>query len=154
MSDGIEGLKEVNMALNGLMAALSPAGRRKIGLKLGQLLRKENQRRIAANVAPDGSAFEPRKPQSGKKNLRTKMFGKLRQSSHIRIKAGSDEVRIEFKSRAGQIAAVHHFGLRDKISDKVKKTVRYPARPLLGFSKDDLEAMEALILDHVAAGLR
>ncbi|MDR2924999.1 MAG: phage virion morphogenesis protein [Azoarcus sp.] len=60
---------------------------------------------------------------------------------------------LEFGGKAGRIAAVHHFGLRDNVVPGSKE-VTYAARPLLGFSRDDLEALENLLLDHVAAGLR
>jgi phage virion morphogenesis protein len=149
----IDGLTEVNMALDGLIAALSPAGRKKLGLRLGQLLRRENQRRIAANVSPDGSAFAPRLRQKGKRAKSGKMFKKLRQARHIRIIRGTDEVRLEFSGQGGRVAAIHHFGLRDKVNKKGHMH-SYPARPLLGFSRQDTDALEMLILSHVAEALR
>jgi len=149
----IDGLTEVNLALDGLIAALSPAGRRKLGLRLGRHLRKENMRRIAANISPDGAAFAPRLRQKGQKPKRGRMFKKLRQARHFRITRGPDEIRLGFTGRTGRIAAVHHFGLRDKVSPK-GKTHQYAARPLLGFSQADLDALEDLILSHVSTGLR
>ncbi|MDR1229700.1 MAG: phage virion morphogenesis protein [Azoarcus sp.] len=154
MSADIEGLTEVDMALDGLAAALSPAGRRKLGLKLGQLLRRENQCRIAANVAPDGTAFAPRLRQKGKKARRGKMFRKLRQSRNMQITRSPDEVKLAFRSHTNRLAVVHHFGLRDKVTPKAKKQTKYAARPLLGFSRADLDAIEMLLLTHVETGLR
>jgi phage virion morphogenesis protein len=150
----IDGLTEVNTALDGLVSAMSPAGRKKLGLRLGQLLRRENQRRIAANVSPDGGAFAPRLRQKGKKAKSGKMFKKLRQARHIRLIRSANEVRLEFSGQGGRVAAVHHFGLRDKVNKGKKPVHSYAARPLLGFSRQDTEALEMLILSHVTEALR
>lgn len=149
----LDGQREFEMALDGLMSALSPAGRRQVGLRLAQVARRANQRRIAANVAPSGAAFAPRLRQKGNKAKRGRMFKGLRQARHLRLVRGGDDVRIEFTGRTGRIAAVHHFGQRDKVTPGGTE-VRYTARPLLGFSAADIAAMEDLLLDHIAAGRR
>ncbi|MDR3087041.1 MAG: phage virion morphogenesis protein [Azoarcus sp.] len=154
MNADIDGIEQVDMALDGLIAALSPAGRRKLGLKLGQSVRRANQARIAKNIAPDGTAFAPRAQQKGGKIRCGKMFKKLKAARHMRIERGASEIRLSFQSRAGRIAAVHHFGLRDKVTPKGKVTVKYPARPLLGFSHADLATLDELVFAHFEASLR
>jgi phage virion morphogenesis protein len=81
------------------------------------------------------------------------MFRKLRSAQHMRITRTDSTVTIAFKGRAARIAEVHHFGLRDKPTPKSRRAVKYPARPLLGWSSEDRSALEALIVNHVAAGL-
>ncbi|MDR1463638.1 MAG: phage virion morphogenesis protein [Azoarcus sp.] len=153
MADDIGGIERINAALDGLIAALSPAGRRKIGLRLAQLARRANQRRIAANITPDGAAFAPRLRQKGKNPKRGKMFKKLRAARHLRIMSGASEITITFRGQTGRVAAVHHFGLRDKVLKNLPHEVKYAARPLLGFSPGDMAAMENLLYEHVANGV-
>jgi|GEM_PF-259721 len=211
----IEGVTEVNMALDGLIAALSPAGRRKLGLKLGFFARRINIKRIAAGVSPDGTPFVPKKVQKqeaekrrtflykkkgsdqekyydvtsighdgkvftgwsntsggirtfvkkkvrtismtpgGKKNRKPKfrkLFQKLRVAKNLRFTVTKDAVTLTFSpEEKARIAAVHHFGLRDKVSTKRKNspTYTYPKRPLLGFSSKDMDAIKDLIYEHV-----
>ncbi|MDR1853490.1 MAG: phage virion morphogenesis protein [Azoarcus sp.] len=155
MSVEIEGLEKVERTLQGLMAALSPAARRKLGLRIGQAARRANTIRIGRNVAPDGTPFERRKPQPGRlRRKRGKMFRKLRTIRHLRLARTPDEITLSFEGADAKIARVHHFGLRDRVSEKNKTMVKYPARPLLGLSREDLQAIEAVVLAHLADGMR
>jgi phage virion morphogenesis protein len=152
MSETIEGMERLDHTLDGLAAALSPAGRRKLGLKIGQQIRRANVARIGKNVAPDGTPFTPRLRQKSKKKLKNRMFTKLKATQHMRLTRTPDEITLSFKGRSGRIAEVHHFGLRDRVNKTT--THKYAARPLLGFSQSDLDAIEDLLLAHVAEGIR
>ncbi|MDR3299455.1 MAG: phage virion morphogenesis protein [Candidatus Accumulibacter sp.] len=209
MSETIEGMERLDHTLDSLAAALSPAGRRKLGLKIGQQIRRTNVARIGKNIAPDGTPFTPRikqkpkgyhfkyksirgggiektvaiksiveqdkrylvaeggkhpwrflkermttriKPITGGKKLRKKMFAKLKATQHMRLVRTADEITLTFKSRTGRIAAIHHFGLRDQVGKN--RSAQYAARPLLGFSKADRDAIDDLLLAHVAEGIR
>ncbi|ENY6048843.1 phage virion morphogenesis protein, partial [Klebsiella pneumoniae] len=46
--------------LTGLIAALSPAGRRRMTVDIAKKLRQRQQQRIKSQKAPDGSPFAPR----------------------------------------------------------------------------------------------
>ena len=66
----------VESRFNALIGALEPAARKALAVAIAKGLRPRNARRIAAQQNPDGSAFEPRKPQlrHRKKKLRQTMF--------------------------------------------------------------------------------
>lgn len=56
-------IEELNTRLNALINNLKPQARRALARNIGQQLRKNQAKRIASQQNPDGSAFEPRKPQ-------------------------------------------------------------------------------------------
>lgn len=140
-SDALAGFDEW---FGDILTGLSPAQKRKASRKLGQALRRSNLKRIAANVEPDGSAMEPRKPRKDargrlKERQGGKMFRRLRYARHWKIEARQDSVEISPKGKAN-LLAVHHFGLTDKVgTDGERRPIRhrYPARRLLGFSAED-----------------
>ena len=129
-----------------ILAGLSPGQRRRAAMKLGQALRRSNLARIKANVEPDGSPMEARKPRRDRRGrLRRKsggkMFAKLRYARRWRIDARPDSVEI-YPNAGGDVAAVHHFGKRGYVGqgpDGEKVFTKYPERRLLGFSQEDRE---------------
>lgn len=150
MADELEPLEK---ALGALLARLAPPQRRAVARKIGQGLRRRNVERIAAQVNPDGTPFEPRKLRQGTRDrapLRGKagrirrreaaraMFVKLRRAAWLRVDASADQVAIGFVGAAARIAAVHQFGLRDRVSKLPgAPEVTYPIRELLGVSEPD-----------------
>lgn len=52
---------ELEPFLAAYLNRLGPGQRRRVARKVGEALRRENVKRIAANVQPDGSAMEPKK---------------------------------------------------------------------------------------------
>ena len=62
-------LSELEAFVGGMLKALEPAARRRLFRKVATTMRRQNQKRIAAQRNPDGSAFEKRKapiePQPG-----------------------------------------------------------------------------------------
>jgi phage virion morphogenesis protein len=127
--------------------ALSPRERKGLLTKIGQSLRRSNSARIAANVQPDGSAMEPRRPRPGG-GKRGKMFRQLRQARILKVRATPDQVSVGFVGQAQQVAQVHHFGLVDEVGrtrDGRTIRARYVARQLLGFhASDEAAAFEAI----------
>lgn len=147
-SDALAGLDEW---FGDILAGLSPGERRRAAVKLGQALRRANLQRITANVQPDGSAMEPRKPRLDRRGrLRKtqttgKMFPKLRYAKMWRIEATPESTEVAL-AKGATVAGVHHFGLRGRVGrtpDGRKIFTRYPARLLLGFAPED----EQLALD-------
>ncbi len=55
--------KPFDNQLAGLLAALSPAGRRKLAGEIAKQLRTAQQQRIKQQKAPDGSPYQARKRQ-------------------------------------------------------------------------------------------
>ncbi len=154
-------LARIEPWIGALIAKLGPGQRRRLSVKLGQHLRRENAKRIAANVEPDGGAMEPRKPRpqrraevkSGRVKKKGKMFPKIRKAQALKVRARPDGVEIGFANSAiEKTAAEHHFGLRGFVGKGPDgKTIRtqYPARRLLGFGPEDPEAITDLILAHL-----
>lgn len=148
-------VEEVQAKLTALIANLSPQARRQLGRKIGQALRKSQSNRIARQQNPDGSAFEPRKPRKefGKKKGRIKrkaMFAKLRTTRHLKVRSNGNEVSVGFNGSSAAIAAVHQYGLKGTVNRNKGVKVQYAQRELLGFSDEDVELIENLILEQLS----
>lgn len=76
------------------------------------------------------------------------MFVKMRNPRNLKDDASPTAAWVEFTSRASRIARVSQYGLRDRVAPGGPE-VRYPQRPLLGFSIEDREAMLQAVLDHL-----
>lgn len=149
--------------VGGLMAQMEPRGRRKLALAIGRDLRRNNAKRIRANIEPDGDRMEKRKKRTkirsktGKIRRTSKMFAKIGATRSLRIKARPDHVEVGYTNNLiARVAAVHHFGLRDKVGKSPDGKVQeadYPARELLGISDSDREGILTAALDHLEAGL-
>lgn len=135
-----------------LLAKLEPAERRRLARAVGRDLRRSQAQRIASQQNPDGSAYEPRKPQRVRGRVagavRGKMFPRIRMARHLRAQADEDAVTVGFLSRTERIARVHQFGLRDQVQPDGPSVV-YPARRLLGFTDADSERVRELLLQHL-----
>ncbi|MXO73564.1 phage virion morphogenesis protein [Alteraurantiacibacter buctensis] len=144
MSYDSEALAGFDEFFGRVLASLSPARRRRASMKLGQALRRSNLARIRANIQPDGTAMEPRKPRLDrrgrlKKKQGGRMFRMFRLAKMWKIDAQPDSVEI-FPAKADNVARIHHFGLpgtvgRDRQGRAIK--YRYPSRRLLGFAPED-----------------
>lgn len=143
-----EDLAELEPFLAAYLNRLGPGQRRRAMRKAMEALRRENAKRIAANIQPDGSAMEPRKPRkrltSGKGRVRRakKMFPKIKLARSMKLLITPDEGSIGFEGSVGHTAAAHHYGKEDFVgrapNGKSIRT-RYPRRRLLGFGAEDLE---------------
>lgn len=133
-----------------LVAALEAPARRALARQIAAALRTSQAKRIAAQQNPDGSAFEPRKPQKRQRKgaLRRAMFAKLRTAKYLKADASPDAAIVRFAQEVERIANVHQHGLRDRVNKRGLQA-DYPARRLLGFTP----AEEALIADAVTAHL-
>ncbi|MGV4173948.1 phage virion morphogenesis protein [Citrobacter freundii] len=138
--------------LTALIAALSPAGRRNLSAEIAKTLRQQQQQRIKAQRAPDGTPYEERRPQTikGKKGrVKREMFAKLRTSRYMKARGDESAAAVEFTGKVQRIARVHQYGLRDKPGQN-SQAVLYPVRPLLGFSESDRQIIETAIIHHLA----
>ena len=147
-------IEQVQTRLNALIDNLSPQARQQLARRIGQQLRKSQQARIARQQNPDGSKYEPRKQQKlrGKQGRikRKAMFAKLKTARFLKIRTNANEVNIGFTGSAADIAAVHQYGLRAKPTKNAKYTVQYAQRELLGFSREDAELIENLVLEQLS----
>jgi phage virion morphogenesis protein len=58
--------------------------------------------------------------------------------------------RRQFVGQVERIAAVHQYGLRDRVRGRSKAEATYPARELLGFTVEDINQVRAKLVDHIA----
>ncbi|MDT3668226.1 phage virion morphogenesis protein [Cronobacter dublinensis] len=138
--------------LSALIAALLPAGRRRMAKDIAKTLRTRQQQRIKAQKAPDGSAYTPRREQPArakKGRVKREMFAKLRTSRFMKATGSSDAAVVEFTGKVQRIARVHQYGLKDK-PGRNGKAVQYPARPLLGFDEADQTIVKSMIIESLA----
>lgn len=135
-----------------LLAKLAPAQRRQLARTIAVDLRRSQQRRIAAQVAPDGTSYASRKRQA--ESLREKrgtirrrkdaMFAKLRTARWLKTNVTHDGVEVGFFGRVARLARVHQEGGMDRVAPD-GPMAKYPARPLLGFTATD----RAMVRDRV-----
>jgi len=139
--------------LQGLLAALGPAERRRLAREVAADLRRSNQRRIAAQQNPDGTPYAPRKPRLRAKAGRIKrgMFARLRTGRFLRAESSADGALVTITGRAARIARTHHYGLLDRVG-RNGPDYRYPQRRVLGYSDADRDAIAERIIDHLARG--
>lgn len=138
--------------IRAILAALSPAGRRRMAGDIAKRLRQSQQLRIKSQKAPDGSAYAQRKsqPVRGKKGrVKREMFAKLRTSKYLKARGDENSATVDFTGRVQRIARVHQLGLKDRPA-RNSAAVEYPTRELLGFSPDDRELVETIIIEHLA----
>lgn len=145
-------LHELDAWAVGILNSISPAGRRVLAGNIARELRRRSQDRIAAQVNPDGSAYEPRKPQLLRRkqgSIRRKMFMKLRTARYLKAEGSADGAVVKFAGQVQHMAIVHHYGLRDRVQ-KDGPLARYPSRELLGIPDNDLETLAAIVMGHVS----
>ena len=138
--------------LAGLIAALSPAGRRRMTVDIAKKLRQRQQQRIKSQKAPDGSPFAPRKrpPVRAKQGrIKREMFATLRTNRYMKATGNDNAAVVEFTGKVQRIARVHQLGLKDKPSSK-SAAIEYPQRQLLGFTENDRQLVESVIIDYLA----
>lgn len=138
--------------LAGLIASLSPAGRRKLAGEIAKQLRTAQQQRIKQQKAPDGSPYQARKRQplrAKKGRIKRAMFQKLRTSRYMKASGRENSAVVEFTGKVQRIARVHQYGLKDR-PNKHAQDVQYAERQLLGFSQADIELVETLIINYLS----
>jgi phage virion morphogenesis protein len=76
------------------------------------------------------------------------MFQKLRASRYMKATGRENSAVVEFTGKVQRIARVHHYGLKDRPNPHARD-VQYPERQLLGFSREDKQLVETLIIKHL-----
>ncbi|MFJ4288756.1 phage virion morphogenesis protein [Cupriavidus sp. NPDC089707] len=136
-----------------LLQNLEAPARRALARAVAAELRRRQGTRIAEQRNPDGSAYEPRKPQLRLRlrpgRVRRAMFARLRTTRFLKAQSSPDAAVVTFIGRTQRIAAVHQFGLRDRVN-RAGLEVTYPQRELLGFDDADVDRITDLVLAHIA----
>lgn len=143
--------KPFDNQLAGLLAALSPAGSRKLAGEIAKQLRTAQQQRIKQQKAPDGSPYQARKRQplrAKKGRIKRAMFQKLRTNRYMKASGRENGAVVEFTGNVQRIARVHQYGLKDRPNVHAQE-VQYAERQLLGFSQADKQLIESLIIKHL-----
>ncbi|WP_296223224.1 phage virion morphogenesis protein [Ralstonia sp. UBA689] len=143
-------LHELDAYLVGLLGKLEAPQSRALARAIAVELRRRQSARIATQRNPDGTAYEPRKPQLRHKRggIRRSMFTRLRMAKYMRIEASPNAAVITFAGKVRRIASVHHFGLRDRVN-KNGLTAQYAARELLGLDDGDIANITDTVLLHL-----
>ena len=144
--------KPFDNQLAGLLAALSPAGRRKLAGEIAKQLRTAQQQRIKQQKAPDGSPYQARKRQplrAKKGRIKRAMFQKLRTNRYMKASGRENGAVVEFTGNVQRIARVHQYGLKDRPNAHAQD-VQYAERQLLGFSQADKQLVETLTIKHLS----
>ncbi|EOE7047417.1 phage virion morphogenesis protein [Enterobacter hormaechei] len=143
--------KPFDNKLAGLLAALSPAGRRKLAGEIAKQLRTAQQQRIKQQKKPDGSPYQARKRQplrAKKGRIKRAMFQKLRTNRYMKASGRENGAVVEFTGKVQRIARVHQYGLKDRPNPH-SRDVQYPERQLMGISSRDKRLIEVLVLEYL-----
>ncbi|MDA4650442.1 phage virion morphogenesis protein [Enterobacter hormaechei] len=143
--------KPFDNQLAGLLAALSPAGRRKLASEIAKQLRTAQQQRIKQQKAPDGSPYQARKRQplrAKKGRIKRAMYQKLRTNRYMKASGRENGAVVEFTGNVQRIARVHHYGLKDRPNAHAQD-VQYAERQLFGFSLEDKKLITNAIIEHL-----
>ncbi|MCG5130167.1 phage virion morphogenesis protein [Enterobacter mori] len=143
--------KPFDNQLAGLLAALSPAGRRKLAGEIAKQLRTAQQQRIKQQKAPDGSPYQARKrqPLRGKTGrIKRSMFQKLRTSRYMKATGSGNSAVVEFTGKVQRIAKIHQYGLKDRPNFNTS-AVQYAERQLLGFNIENEESIVKILTNYL-----
>ncbi|EPS4833116.1 phage virion morphogenesis protein [Enterobacter hormaechei] len=144
--------KPFDNKLAGLLAALSPAGRRRLASEIAKQLRTAQQQRIKQQKAPDGSPYQARKRQplrAKKGRIKRAMFQKLRTNRYMKASGRENGAVVEFTGNVQRIARVHQYGLKDRPNAHAQE-VQYAQRQLLGLNEINIKEIELLIGEHIS----
>ncbi|EKC4129790.1 phage virion morphogenesis protein [Salmonella enterica subsp. enterica] len=139
-------LDELDEAIGAMLMNLAPSSRRSILRDVARELRKRQQKRITAQKNPDGSAYAPRRshPERGK------MFKRVKLARNMKFRATDSAATVAFRGPHTYTEQVHQFGLEDRLSSRRDRRVKYPARRLLGFSREDEAWLRDTLLEKLA----
>lgn len=136
-----------------LLDRLEPGERGKLARRIGQELRRSQQKRVMAQENPDGTKFVPRKQRNlrgkeGRVRRKLAMFKKLRTASYLKVRGDSNAITVGFTGRIARIARVHQYGLKDR-AERGAPEVQYEKRETLGFTDADLDLIRDSLLSHL-----
>lgn len=137
--------------LAGLIASLSPAARRQMAADIAKKLHISQQQRIKRQQAPDGTPYAARKRQpvrSKKGRIKREMFAKLRTNRFMKATGNDSAAMVEFTGKVQRMVRVHQYGLKDR-PNRNSRDVQYEARQLFGFTRDDEQMIEDVIIRHL-----
>ena len=139
--------------LGALLEAMSPASRRELAKKIAKDLRDSTQQRIRRQENPDGSRFDPRRPQpvrAGARRIRNRaMFRRIARAKWLKQQSTATAATVGFTNGVARIARVHQEGRRDRVR-RGGPMAQYAERQLLGFTAENLARINETITNHLA----
>lgn len=81
-------------------------------------------------------------------NKQTRMFKRLATARYMRMFSNENEAAIFFAPAAAGIAAVHQYGLKERLRNM---DIQYPSRQLLGYTPEDVRHIESLLINFLAS---
>ncbi|MGK8190791.1 phage virion morphogenesis protein [Enterobacter ludwigii] len=146
----MDNLHKVDEWLSALLANLEPAARSRMMRQLAQELRRSQQQNIRLQRNPDGSGYEPRRvtAHSKKGRIKRQMFAKLRTTKYLKTAASADSASVQFEGSVQRIARVHHYGLRDRVSN-YGPIIKYRQRKLLGINRLTVLKVKELLINFL-----
>ncbi|MFB2831768.1 phage virion morphogenesis protein [Aeromonas jandaei] len=81
-----------------------------------------------------------------------KMFKNIIKDKWFKLKTSPKSATIEFAGAAGHVAAIHHYGEKDRPNPKAKE-IRYPERQLLAVTPQDEKDMLDILIEELTKGL-
>lgn len=146
----MDNLHKVDEWLAALLANLEPAARSRMMRQLAQELRRSQQQNIRLQRNPDGSGYEPRRvtAHSKKGRIKRQMFAKLRTTKYLKTAASADSASVQFEGSVQRIARVHHYGLRDRVSN-YGPIIKYRQRKLLGINRLTVLKVKELLVNFL-----
>ncbi|WGE32886.1 phage virion morphogenesis protein [Actinobacillus genomosp. 2] len=85
-----------------------------------------------------------------KKRANRKMFAKLATAKMMKTIATDSGIEIGYTGANAFIADVHQYGKPSHVVKNANWKVKYEQRELLGFTDEDIEMIENLIIEHLA----
>lgn len=86
---------------------------------------------------------------AAQKTRAQRMLQRMAMPRTLRMRTTPEGAELSFAGRAERIAAVHHFGLRDKVRPGGQE-VDYAARPLLGVGPKERQTVLDLVYQHLS----
>ena len=134
------------------LRTLSPAGRKRLLRSIMRDISRNNRQRMTRHQDAEGQPWPQRarrkttRTKNGRVRHTLKMMVGLRTARRLHLRADPESGRLEFRGRTARIASVHHHGLVDKVSARGGPQVKYPERPLLGFSDADISHIRTTLI--------
>lgn len=153
------GFSEFQTWLKNATAALDDSERIAVTRRIATTLKSRHARRIAQNIAPDGSRHTPRKAKVGrfreKKGRHRKKTGLMFKKTSRLLKTvyTSHRAEIGYDGKIADIMAVHQYGQTIRPSQKARPTT-YPVRQTVGFSPEDEAWIKAYLTEFLNSGLK
>lgn len=121
---------------------------RSAGEEIGEMLVASTVERFETSRAPDGTTWEPSKRAEAEGGKTLVDNGILRNSigkevSSLAVVVGSNEVYARPHNEGAEFSVV-----------STRRTVKLPQRQFVGFSAEDIEEAQAILLDHIRKGFR